>query len=122
MKYHAPYLGKKRCLDEGEGGLEFDFKHFNLGTKCQSPILLSELKQKVFFFFFLTLSSPSLQILVENLGNSSKSLKLFHLAFSFIYLFMHYFSPCSVVEKLKYASLSASCDVYKFYLHKHFKN
>ena len=51
---------------------------------CQSAILLSALK-KSFFFFFLILFSPSLQILVESLGNSSKSLKLFHLAF---YLFI----------------------------------
>lgn len=122
MKYHAPYLGKKRCLGEGEGGLEFDFKCFNPGTKCLSISYSAECIKTKSFFFFLTLFSPSLQILVESLGNSSKGLKLFHLAFCFIYLFMHYFPPCSVVEKLKYASLSASCDVYKFYLHKHFKN
>ena len=52
---------------------------------CQSAILLSALKKKSLFFFFLTLFSSSLQILVESLGNSSKSLKLFHLAF---YLFI----------------------------------
>ena len=53
MKYHAPYLGKKRCLDEGEGGLESDFKRFNLGTKCLSISYSAEcIKTKRFFFFF----------------------------------------------------------------------
>ena len=85
MKYHTPYLGKKRCLDEGEGGLEFDFKCFNLGTKCLSISYSAECIKKKLFFFFLIIFSPSLQILVESLGNSSKSLKLFHLAF---YLFI----------------------------------
>lgn len=50
MKYHTPYLGKKRCLDEGEGGLEFDFKCFNLGTKCLSISYSAEcIKKKLFF-------------------------------------------------------------------------
>lgn len=58
MKYHTPYLGKKRCLDEGEGGLEFDFKCFNLGTKCLSISYSAEcIKKKLFFFFFNTFQS-----------------------------------------------------------------